>query len=102
MIAASDFPLLVGRLDEMRDAMATVPELRDYLRGVADDPPPDLAREALRLLAEPRFDLAIEGLIAGSRESWWARRPLLRAVVVAELRRIIGLPKRRTAWAAAS
>jgi hypothetical protein len=102
MIVPSFLPRLSRRLDELRDAAATVPELREHLRELAVDRPADFAGEVLVLLSEPRLGVAIDALIFGTCEAWWSRRPLLRAAVVAELRRIAGLPPRRTAWAAAS
>jgi putative DNA primase/helicase len=82
-IAASDFPLLVGKVNELRDTNRVDRDgIEDYLRRtIASPSSAELAAEVARLLAsEPDVEAGIDALVDGSREQWFrARRAFLDA-----------------------
>lgn len=83
-IAASDYPLLVKRINEIRDTGSAIRlDLAAYLRGVIETPLPDLSEEVSRLrAAQPDIEAAIAALIDGSSVAYFDSRPHLRAVIL--------------------
>lgn len=82
-IAPSDFPQLVKRLDELRDADKSTPaETKGYLRRTIQSPSQELEEEVSRLRkVQPDVDSAIDALINGSNASYFARRPALLSMI---------------------
>jgi putative DNA primase/helicase len=81
----SDFPLLVKRVDELREAgRSTRFDIETYLFSVIEAPLPELAEEVGRLrAAQPDVAAAVAALIDGSRAAFWDRHPELNAALAA-------------------
>lgn len=89
MIVAADYPRLVARINSMRDASATRPEIEEGLRASIAAPSVALEGEVMRLRGEePITDAAVAALIDGSVERYYDNRPTLKAAIGRELRRI--------------